>query len=214
MKIKRALVPNIDPAHLEISILRPGRMSTSVKISQDIVVCLAENGVPTAVFERCFKEQLSDCVSRLLDWPRRSGPGEPSDMIRLWAEVERAGNVVVTRRARDLPGSARARGLVMEDPNEADDEDHLEFGPDGLEVNIEHSLAWYPDDTSGMSSTLDETALDMIQAGFRPDKNGVLAHKLKHALISRVMARSHALKLRLLVGMSASAWITPGEYCS
>ena len=101
MKIKRALVPNLDPAHLEISVLRPGRMTTSVKVSQDIVVCLAENGVPMAVFEERLRQQLRDVVSRFLEiWPRKSEPGQASDVVRLWAEVERTGNDVQTTRIR------------------------------------------------------------------------------------------------------------------
>ncbi|KZV76675.1 hypothetical protein PENSPDRAFT_569324 [Peniophora sp. CONT] len=212
VKIERARVPNLDPAHLEVSILRPGRMSASVKISQDIVVCLAENGVPTAVFESRLKQQLADVVSRLLDWPCKSDNGQPSDMLRLWAEVERTGNVVVARHARTSHGSARARGLVMLEPDEIDDEDTREGGSESRDISFERSLAWWPDDVSGMPSTLEETILVMLQAGFRPDENAVLAHKLKQFLISLLKAMSRSLKVRLLVSMSASAWIVPDPF--
>ncbi|VDC07371.1 unnamed protein product [Peniophora sp. CBMAI 1063] len=212
VKIHRTLAPNLDPAHLEISVLRPGRMNASVKISQDIVVCLAENGVPTAVFEKRLRQQFSDVVSCLLDWPRKCEAGQPSDMVRLWAEVERTGNVVASRHARQSSGSARARGFVLEDCGEVDDEDYLDAGSQGRDISIERSLAWWPDDLSGMPSALDETALDMIQAGFRPDQNAVLAHKLKHVIISLVKTMSRALKVKLQVPMSASAWIAPDPH--
>ncbi|KAG8944657.1 hypothetical protein FRC04_001621 [Tulasnella sp. 424] len=160
-----------DEAKLTIDIVRPARISTPARLSAESIQILSHNGVSTSVFldlqKNCFEEDFS----ALVDWP------EDKPLVKLAHAITQIQNVVGERRTRLVRGMARARGLS------AKSWDEVEEGQELLEPEAEpRSAAWWPDDVSGCPSTLAETCLVNLQAGFRPESLPYLKRKLKHLL--------------------------------
>ncbi|KIO32400.1 hypothetical protein M407DRAFT_18711 [Tulasnella calospora MUT 4182] len=159
-----------DEAKLTIDIVRPAKISTPARLSAESIQILSHNGVPTPVFlelqKRCFEEDFND----LVDWP------EDKPLVKLALAVAQTQNVVGTRRARLARGMARARGLTTKSWDELDE------GLDEVEPEDQRSAAWWPDDVSGCPSSIAETCLVNLQAGFRPEALPYLKRKLRNLL--------------------------------
>jgi len=173
-------------------------MRSPSRLAAETIVNFAENGVPHQVFIDLMKEGLDAIVDALLDWDG------PDAMFRLWHNVARTGAVVVARLARQAAGEARSKGFFVKDNDtEPEDEDDL----DAI-IDNPRSIAWWGDEISGCPSSLEETALVMIDAGFTPRDCPVLADKLRNILKSSVDNFVHSYKIE--VPMSCIAWIIPG----
>ena len=86
-------------------------------------------------------------------------------------------------------------------------------GSDGdeerLVIGDEQSMPWQEDPYSGLPSSLWETCVALIDAGFTPANSRLPCDKLRNtmaALFSKMVE-----KCRFLVPMSCSAIIVPGE---
>ena len=66
----------------------------------------------------------------------------------------------------------------------------------------------FPDEVSGCPSSLEETVMTFIDAGFNPRTNPIMALKL-HEVVKKTI-RSYSIKFRLSVPMSCSAFCVPG----
>ncbi|TFY73397.1 hypothetical protein EWM64_g10615, partial [Hericium alpestre] len=104
---------------------------------------------------------------------------------------------------------ARVRGLRAFD--DEDDED------DNGEVNGSSS-AWWEDEVSGCPSTLEETVLVFLDSGFRPDKNPILAEKLR-AVVKKAIGRHAAHRIEMphfnatasMLAIDPSGKLKPGQ---
>ena len=54
-----------DPALLTVDLLRVSHMSSPSRLSSEIIINLAENGVPWMVFAQLMKEQLEESVQKI-----------------------------------------------------------------------------------------------------------------------------------------------------
>jgi RNA-dependent RNA polymerase len=173
-------------------------MRSPSHLSAETIVNLAENGVPHQVFIDLMKEGLDAIVDSLLDWDG------PDAMFRLWHTVARSGAVVAARLAREAGGEARARGFFVKDNDiEDDDEDDLDAA-----IGSPRSIAWWGDEVSGCPSSLEETVMVMLDAGFTPRDCPVLADKLRNIL--KISVDNYVHRFRIEVPMSCIAWIVPG----
>ncbi|KAG6832945.1 hypothetical protein H0H92_004829 [Tricholoma furcatifolium] len=193
-----------DPTLRIIEILRTSHMRSPARISPEIIINLADNGVPPDVFVNIMTANIKECVANLTTWEG------PDAMFNLWTQVERVGSVLYSRRAREAGGEARARGLghdyskEKEEKEEDDeDEDDLQFDP-----AQERSTAWWADQISGCPSTLAETVMVLLDAGFRPQDHPILKDKLKQIVKTEVYNQTH--KFRYDLPHSASAFVIPG----
>ncbi|KIJ68575.1 hypothetical protein HYDPIDRAFT_106781 [Hydnomerulius pinastri MD-312] len=194
IKIKYSMDQPLPVSQVTLDVLRSSHLRTPSRLAAETIVNLAENGVPHWVFIDLMKENLDAIVDSLLDW-------EGSDaMFRLWHAVARAGGVIATRMARETAGEARMRGYFVKDIEE-EDEDDLDGQDDP------QSSAWWGDETSGCPSSLEETILVLLDAGFTPQGCPLLAEKLKSVIKTQVEKYVH--RYRLEVSMSCIAWIVP-----
>ncbi|CCM00780.1 uncharacterized protein FIBRA_02822 [Fibroporia radiculosa] len=204
VKIKHSttnqLPANLDPALCTIDVLRPSRLTSPVRLSTETIINLAENGVPTDVFINLMKATLKAKVHSLTNWEGSLG------LFKLWMNVARAGNVFMARLAREAAGAARAKGFVFEDfvGEETNDEDGLNHLDEAIE---DHSTAWWDDPISGCPSSLEETVMVLLDAGFNPKTCPVLAAKLKE-VVKRVIT-TMVRKYQIEVSQSLSAVIVP-----
>lgn len=196
-KIKYTPQSLVDPAKRIVDVLRASHMTTHVRLANETIINLAENGVQSAHFKVLLRASLTDVVDKLLDWDGENG------MAELWNAVAKAGGVIPARAARQMSGTARVRGLRSHDV-ESDDSDD-----DGAVVSSQpQSAAWWADTVSGCPSSLEETVLVFLDSGFLPSENPILVKKL-HEVIKKSI-NSYCSKCRIIIPMACSAFIVPG----
>ena len=194
----------MDPAMLVIDVIKPGRLTSPSRLSEETIINLAENGVPLASFTSLMKDDLQARVNSLTQWT----PPAASPYI-LYRNVAHADGVITQRLVRESAGMARARGLTRYDV----DDDDKEEDEDGLaeldELLKQQSTAWWADPTSGCPSTIPETVLVLLDSGFLPDTCPVLASKLKHCV--KTVITQCRNKCHITVPMSCTAFVVPGK---
>ena len=94
-------------------------MKSPCRLSPEVIINLAENGVPDDVFVDLLKESLAEIVNPLLAWDA------PDAATTLWMIVQHTGGVLAARKARENAGTARVKGFSERDldENELDDEE-------------------------------------------------------------------------------------------
>ncbi|OAX44361.1 hypothetical protein K503DRAFT_846492 [Rhizopogon vinicolor AM-OR11-026] len=200
VKIKYPAMKMLSNCHLTVDVIRASHMRSPSRISAETIVNFAENGVPHQVFIDLMKEGLDAIVDNLLDWDG------PDAMFRLWHTVARAGAVVAARLAREAGGEARSRGFSFKETDiEDDDEDDLDAA-----IDNPRSIAWWGDEVSGCPSSLEETVMVLLDAGFTPHDCRFLVDKLRNILRTSVDNYVHRYKIE--VPMSCIAWIVPDPY--
>lgn len=194
-------------AHLTIDLLRTSHLSTPSRISSEIIINLAENGVKTSVFVNLLKTSINEVIHGLTTWEGHDA------MFNLWCAVERTGGVLAGRRAREAVGEARVRGYRNRSADEEDlDEDEGDEEGDSPLGNspAQRSVAWWADQVSGCPSTLEDTVLVLLDSGFTPQTSPVLREKLKQVVAKTIKNRMR--KLRFDLPQSCTAFAIPGMF--
>ncbi|KAF5331032.1 hypothetical protein D9619_005263 [Psilocybe cf. subviscida] len=197
-------------AQLTIDLLRTSRLSTPSRISSEIIINLAENGVKTSVFVDLLKASINETVQGLTTWEGHD------TMFNLWCAVERTGGVLAGRRAREAVGEARVRGFRNRSADEEDlDEDEGDEegdGPLGMMNNspAQRSVAWWADQVSGCPSTLEDTVMVLLDSGFTPQTSPILREKLKQVVIKTIQNRMRRLRFEL--PQSCTAFAVPDPF--
>ncbi|KAG6895076.1 hypothetical protein C0992_003241 [Termitomyces sp. T32_za158] len=190
----------LDPTLRIIEILRLSYMRSPAAISAETIINLADNGVPSRIFVKLLKANLEEIVAVLTTWDG------PDAMYNLWTAVERVGAVLHSRRSREAVGEARARGLSSySNEDDEDDEDGMKY-----DIGQERSKAWWADQISGCPSSLEETVLVLLDAGFRPQDSPIVREKLKQVVKGAVNNRT--CKYRYKLAQSAIAFVVPGMF--
>ncbi|EGO05196.1 hypothetical protein SERLA73DRAFT_68825 [Serpula lacrymans var. lacrymans S7.3] len=192
IKIKYSPDAPAPAGRLTIDVLRSSHMSSPSRLAAETIINLAENGVPHEVFVNLMKSGVDSIVDGLMDWDG------PDAMFRLWFSVARSGGVVSARMAREVGGEARARGYGVKDVEDTDDDDSDEAPV---------SAAWWGDEVSGCPSSLEETVMVLLDAGFTPGDCPILADKLKHIIDTSV--DNYVQRYRVDVPMSCIAFMVP-----
>jgi RNA-dependent RNA polymerase len=175
-------------------------MQSSVKISKEIIINLSENGVPASIFINLLIQSLSDTTLSLLLWDG------PDAMAQLWATVFKEGKVMSGRIARKSSWTAKASGIRSYNNQDNVDDDDEPYDDDSLL----HSTPWWGDEISGCPSSLEETVLALLDSGFHPSTNSILAARLHE--VAKTAIKSAMLKSRVEVPMSCRALIVPGIF--
>jgi len=194
-----------DPAFRTIELLRTSFMRTPGRLSAETIINLAENCVPSSVFVHLLKSQVREVVEGLTTWEG------PDAMYKLWTNVERAGAVLFSRRAREAAGEGRIRGFGdrNREGNEGDDDDADDEVAFDKDLG-ERSTAWWADQISGCPSTLEETVMVLLDSGFTPQDSPILRDKLKNVVISKINSTTSNYRYNVL--RSATAFVIPGVF--
>lgn len=198
-----------DPAHLTIDVLRTSHLTTPARLSYETIINLAENGVPPDVFFDLLQLGVDGVLDGLFSWPRDPLPLDATShntMRTLHKSVNKAGAVTGAKLARLDIAYARAKGYIWDHRQEEGDDD-ADFSVDDLP----RSTAWWPDYTSGQPSSLEETVLVLIEAGFHPLTEWILQEKLKQ-VINTALNKFSINKPKIPVAESCSAFVVPGEF--
>ncbi|TFK23267.1 hypothetical protein FA15DRAFT_757378 [Coprinopsis marcescibilis] len=200
IKIKYS-TENPDPAHCIIDVLRASQSKTPCRLSVETIINLSENGVPSSAFLSMLRESLKEIIDPLLDWDAFQASE------KLWYLMAKIGGVKAARKARENVGAARVKGYSERDldENEPDDEDG--FTQLDIDLAEEKSIAWWGDPISGCPSSLEETIMGLLDAGFTPQDCWMLRFKLN--TVTKYAVRNQVKTYRMEVPMSCSAWIVP-----
>ncbi|KAF9495388.1 hypothetical protein BDN71DRAFT_1589707 [Pleurotus eryngii] len=202
VKIKHAASSCHDPSWQVIDVLRASHSHSPSRLSTETIINLAENGVPAQAFINLLKASLKATIDPLLQWDG------PDAMLDLWSAVAQVGGVMAARLAREKRGEARLQGYSNGEVDlEMDDEDGLHQFDYAIQ---QRSTAWWADPISGCPSSLEETVMYLLEAGFTPQKLPVLKEKLEKVIKPAI--KRHIQSYRIDVPMSLTAFIIPDPF--
>ncbi|ESK86536.1 hypothetical protein Moror_9807 [Moniliophthora roreri MCA 2997] len=193
-----------EPSHRTIDVLRVSRIRSPARLSIEVITNLHHNGVPASVFTNFLKSNLEDAIGPMLAWDLDK---DPDAMIKLWHTIEQTENVLLARRARQSVTDIRFRGFHDKEKDEVlDDEDDLDENNGGQQ----HSTAWWPDPNSHCPSSIAETVMELVAAGFTPQ--GCLFMRNKIYQLVKGQIKRKCTKQNFDVSMSAGAFAVPDPY--
>ncbi|KAK7060569.1 hypothetical protein VNI00_001335 [Paramarasmius palmivorus] len=185
-----------DDCRLIIDVLRSCHSRSNCVLGAETIINMAENGVPGKEFKKLLDAGFDRLYSSLTTWE-----GEDA-MYDLWVTTMRVGGVRAARAARAHAGLARVKGYSERDAQDVEDEDGL------LDENDEESsVAWWCDEISQQPSSLEETVMRLLDAGFTPDSCPILLEKLSKIIETSIL--NHGTKYRIEVPMSCMTFIQP-----
>jgi RNA-dependent RNA polymerase len=127
-----------------------------------------KNGVHHRVFSKLLRQGLTELVESLAKW---------DDPVELWQTISRQGGVLSAQAAREAGGErAKGYGERQNDDEEYQNENELQQTENTLK---ERSTAWWWDELSGCPSSLEETVMVLLDAGFSPTDCAVLRENQK-----------------------------------
>ena len=203
-----------DPGHLTIDLLRQSSIRSPSQISSEVIINIAENSfgpdmsnASHVILPALMEKALMDMVESLTMWEG------PDAMYKLWVNVEKAGGVNSMRRRREIVGQQRFLGHGNKDYEDEDDnEDETIKDKDDGEFDSQKSAAWWPDQSSGCPSSLEETVMYLLDSGFTPQRCPILREKLKNVIKTRI--RNKIEKMKIVIIHSAMAFVIPGKCCN
>ncbi|KAJ7047282.1 RNA dependent RNA polymerase-domain-containing protein [Mycena alexandri] len=188
-----------DPTLRTIDLLRSSHAKTQCRLPVETIINLAENGVSSKAFIKLIEEALVNMVTPLVTWEG------PNAMEKLWYMVGRSGGVMSARLARRETVLARVKGYSERDSGEIENDDEEQASDQPV------STAWWVDQISGCPSSLEETVMSLLDAGFHPQTCSVLRAKLEKIVTGCVNRCIESYRIDLPVGMSAMAFLVPDE---
>ena len=201
----------LDPGHLTIDLLRQSSIRSPSQISSEVIINIAENSFGPdmsnpihKILPELMEKALTEMVESLTMWEG------PDAMYKLWVNVEKAGGVSSMRRRRDMVGQQRFLGVGNRDYEDEDEnEDETIKDKDDGEFDSQRSAAWWPDQSSGCPSSLEETVMYLLDSGFMPQRCPILREKLKNVVKTKI--RNKIEKMRIVINHSATAFVIPGK---
>ncbi|KAJ7146501.1 RNA dependent RNA polymerase-domain-containing protein [Mycena epipterygia] len=185
-------------AHRIFDLLAVSGPSSSLNLSSQSIVILANNGVPVEVFCSLQEEGLKALIKPLMDWNRLHATAY------LWDAINNIGNVTRCRLQRLAAGASRALGFEKRAFDDADN---------GQESDIDPDLRVLPNTGknvfSGEPLSVHESAMDLLQAGFHPRESPRLSFKI-HYIIKSTM-ELFLTKYRIPLVNSLEAYMIPAD---
>ncbi|KAG2075104.1 hypothetical protein BDR04DRAFT_1091949 [Suillus decipiens] len=202
-KINCGPLHKVDAAHRIFDLLAPSRVTGPSRLSRDTLVNLTHNNVPTGILKELMADGLHNEMRQLTEW------NGPNSMLVVWRAVERAGRVAICRLRRRIVGQARAFGLGQLRPNEElgdeiDDDDIASDQP--LAASDPRSRNLH----SGQPTSLYESVLEFLQAGFHPLELDLLFRKLQNVVT--LVLDDYIKNCHIPVKESLEAYIIPDPY--
>ncbi|KZO93158.1 hypothetical protein CALVIDRAFT_566868 [Calocera viscosa TUFC12733] len=173
-----------DPAMLIVDVVKPPRLRSPARLSAETIVVLADRGVQPSVLLTYLREGVSEQVRDFFDFENKTP-------FRLWLTISHEGGVIGARMKRAAAGAARAQGLGVEDRDE-----HVLLDDEEVDVTEDRSAPWWRDEISGCPSTIEESALSVIDSGFTLQDSSYLRRKVQRLLEQRMTSVVSRHKLR------------------
>lgn len=199
---KISLPTPLGRAHRILELICPSRVVAPSHLNTDAILNLSHNGVPTESVSRLFGEHFKNEIEPLKRW------GSFNAMVILAHEIYHLGRIGGLRLQRIAPGNTRALGLARdfhrEEQLDADVDKDLQL-PGKLQPIYSGRCAF-----SGAPMSIHEGALELLLAGFQPEKLEFLYKKM-HS-ITKLAIDAAAKDFRIAIPQSLEAFILPGKY--
>ncbi|KAF8640931.1 hypothetical protein AX17_000578 [Amanita inopinata Kibby_2008] len=187
-----------DRSHRIFELLCASQPSPPIALSQQTILNLFFNNVPEETLTELLVNGITEEAKPLMNW------GQP--MPCLWHAINKIGHVSGSRAQRLAAGKSRALGLTR---REWGSNGHN--GDDAEEKNIEDTPTGGAytgrNEHSGAPLGLQEFALELVQAGFRPTQLQILRDKIRY-MIQQVI-KSAVEKYCIPLSESLNALVVP-----
>jgi RNA-dependent RNA polymerase len=197
-------------AHRIFCLVKPAKVSTSVTLNKQSILCLwwgmmkqakrhaaaSESQPDYSVLEKLFTDTVRDGLRTTL-YPFTNFD-KPDSVLLLWNAVERAGGLTATRVRHVLAGHSRAQGWGQKFDKDEEDEDT----PSGFDRRA----------YSGSPVSIHMTVLEMLLNGFHP-KTCPKLHSDIIAII-KLVAANFLKDYHLPITDAIEAMFIPGEQTS
>lgn len=212
----------LDRAHRILDLLTISQYSGPITLSRQSILNLSHNEIPDELLIDLLIKGLTDEVKPLMDW------GSPQAMISLWHAINRIGGVTGSRTQRQVGMRSRAIGLQGREWGHVDvalgDNDGV---PPALADELVTPTYSGRNDFSGGESlaypslriyivkfnlvplSKNECAMELLQAGFRPDELNFLRDKIRYIVNQTITTTVE--KFQIPVPLSTKAFIIPGK---
>ncbi|KZT61949.1 hypothetical protein CALCODRAFT_303732 [Calocera cornea HHB12733] len=192
LKIQYGPPDQWDPAMLTVDVVKHSYLRCPARLSAEALVVLADRGVSPSV----LIENLRNCVTDEVDSLTGVKSEEP---FGLRMTMDNGGKTIAERLKRIAIGTARAQGLGDEASDFMDDEE--------FDQKEDRSTAWWRDEISGCPSSIEESAMDVLDSGFTLQSCSYLRRKVQRVLEQRLT--SVISRHKISVDSSAQAFAVP-----
>ncbi|KAF9011305.1 RNA dependent RNA polymerase-domain-containing protein [Cyathus striatus] len=184
-------------SHRILDLLCVSMPSSSVSLSQQSIQNLSHNGVPDDLLLTLMKEGMSTTFTSFLEWD------QPFAMVHLLDAISKNGRVQASRFQRLTAGASRALGFSRAEWRHED----VDFVMEDESIDVDTSSFTGRIEESGMPFSMNEFAVELIQAGFHPAHNTVLRDKIQYIIKGAI--DSAVDKCRIPLSYSISGFIIP-----
>ncbi|KAG6878945.1 hypothetical protein C0992_006382 [Termitomyces sp. T32_za158] len=191
--------PPVNRSHLIFDLLSVSSPESSVRLSQQSIINLSNNGVSDTTLIDIMKKALIEEVRPLMKWQG------PQAMEILWNFIDRMSSVSRTRLARVATSMSRALGLVGQVWRE--EEIDIERNQDTPIESEEITDVYAGRASSGVPLTLSEYVMELLQAGFHPKDSTILKEKIGYLVDTTI--KSIVDKFSIPLPDSLNAFIVP-----
>ncbi|KAF9025804.1 hypothetical protein BDZ89DRAFT_1068052 [Hymenopellis radicata] len=187
-------------SHRILDVVSIGNPPSAVSLSAQSIMNLSYNGIGDDIFKKLMKEGLERLIAPLTKDGCTGQLAKPA----LWQAVAQAGGITGSRVQRHAAGLSRVLGLTGRDFNKSVTYDDIQkpFEPQG-DVYTGRKLF------SDEPITLAETIIEMVQAGFEPQKSPVLHRKLEYFIKMVIDSALEGYHIPLPDGKSVEAFVIP-----
>ncbi|KAG5639652.1 hypothetical protein H0H81_008813 [Sphagnurus paluster] len=186
-------------SHRILDLCSVSRASGIINLSKQSIMNLAENGVPFDILKDLMVKGLMDQVQPLMQWDG------PHAMENLWHVINQLGGVSTARLQRLTAELSRVLGIQRMEWG------HEDIGLETEDIIEAEDLAKGSNtgrnEYSGAPLSIHELTLELIQAGFRPDRLGLLMEKIRY-IIKNVIT-STIEKFSIPLPESLGAFVIP-----
>lgn len=187
IKIKFPPGLTLDPIHLTMAVNNYSELRCPARLSAEVIINLNSNGVDADYFISLAEKEVDELLEIFTEFDE----DDDESMFRLWSEIARRQGITSLRKTRQM--GFRERQKKDEDEDEEDDS--------------------YPvDPCSGCPSSLGESAMELLDAGFRPSKSVYLREKIK--TIAKVSLDQIKENYKFEVPQSAGGYVVAGVFKS
>ncbi|KAJ7511698.1 RNA dependent RNA polymerase-domain-containing protein [Mycena galericulata] len=198
---RKIILEGDERVHRIFDLLRashPPQTETRYHLSEQSIMCLSANGIPDDVLVALLNTGLEETVKPLLDWD------DSGSMVALWRAVNSSGNVSGSRKQRIAGAKSRVLGFADREREEVDEE--------GGEADTADSMATSNRsgrDVGGGPSSLQEQAIELIQAGFHPRTSMYLNDKMRYIIKNEIKSVVEKYKISLPESTASDAFVIP-----
>ncbi|PWN51943.1 hypothetical protein IE53DRAFT_28075 [Violaceomyces palustris] len=202
LKLESGAFEKVDPSQRIIDLLTPARTYHPCTLSKQIIMLLANNGVPVSVFQEIQRKQLEQILEDFSNW---EGP-EWAVRHRLTVAIESHCNVEAGKIKRSMSDSeARAQGYFsrVEEDARGERQRDAEFESEkDLFFTVQGRHKW-----NSMPLSKANCACEMLLAGFHPQRCYYLADLLQS--IAKNSIEKVVRRFSLPISKSAEAICIP-----